>query len=57
VLRSVDKADQFPPNDIIFDPNILTVATGLEEHRNYGVDFPKQQPDQKICQARVSVAE
>ncbi len=30
---------QFPPNDIIFDPNILTVATGLEEHRNYAVDF------------------
>jgi 5-methyltetrahydrofolate--homocysteine methyltransferase len=29
----------FPPNDIIFDPNILTVATGLEEHRNYAVDF------------------
>ena len=28
-----------PPNDIIFDPNILTVATGLEEHRNYAVDF------------------
>ncbi|MFL6538054.1 MAG: methionine synthase, partial [Chthoniobacterales bacterium] len=27
------------PNDIIFDPNVLTVATGLEEHRNYGVDF------------------
>src|SRR5205823_6180963 len=26
-------------NDIIFDPNILTVATGLEEHRNYAVDF------------------
>src|SRR3989442_6092179 len=25
----------FPPNDIIFDPNILTVATGLDEHRNY----------------------
>ena len=32
------KAD-FPANDIIFDPNILTVATGLEEHRNYAVDF------------------
>ena len=32
------KAD-FPPSDIIFDPNILTVATGLDEHRNYGVDF------------------
>ena len=29
----------FEPNDIIFDPNILTVATGLEEHRNYAVDF------------------
>jgi 5-methyltetrahydrofolate--homocysteine methyltransferase len=28
-----------PPNDIIFDPNVLTVATGLEEHRSYGVDF------------------
>ncbi|HEV8185262.1 MAG TPA: methionine synthase, partial [Chthoniobacterales bacterium] len=27
------------PNDIIFDPNVLTVATGLDEHRNYGVDF------------------
>ncbi|HEY3659778.1 MAG TPA: methionine synthase, partial [Candidatus Udaeobacter sp.] len=30
---------EFPANDIIFDPNILTVATGLDEHRNYGVDF------------------
>ena len=30
---------QFPTNDIIFDPNILTVATGLDEHRNYAVDF------------------
>src|ERR1044071_9544225 len=28
----------FPPQDIIFDPNILTVATGLEEHNNYAVD-------------------
>ncbi len=27
------------PTDIIFDPNVLTVATGLEEHRNYAVDF------------------
>ncbi len=34
----IERAD-FPPNDIIFDPNILTVATGLEEHRNYAVDF------------------
>ena len=31
----------FPASDIIFDPNILTVATGLEEHRNYAVDFLK----------------
>jgi len=29
----------FPAEDIIFDPNILTVATGLEEHNNYAVDF------------------
>ena len=30
---------EFPANDIIFDPNVLTVATGLDEHRNYAVDF------------------
>lgn len=29
----------FPPQDIIFDPNILTVATGMEEHNNYAVEF------------------
>ena len=29
----------FPPEDIIFDPNILTVATGMEEHNNYALDF------------------
>ncbi len=29
----------FPPQDIIFDPNVLTVATGIEEHNNYAVDF------------------
>jgi len=34
----VDKVG-FPPEDIIFDPNILTVGTGLEEHNNYAVDF------------------
>src|SRR6185369_1571397 len=28
-----------PPEDIIFDPNIFAIATGLEEHNNYGVDF------------------
>ena len=29
----------FPPEDIIFDPNIFAVATGIEEHNNYAVDF------------------
>ncbi|MBK9707618.1 MAG: methionine synthase [Acidobacteria bacterium] len=29
----------FPPQDIIFDPNVLTVATGIDEHNNYAVDF------------------
>jgi 5-methyltetrahydrofolate--homocysteine methyltransferase len=29
----------FPPQDIIFDPNILTVATGIEEHNNYAINF------------------
>ena len=30
---------KFPPQDIIFDPNILAIATGIEEHDNYAVDF------------------
>src|SRR5690606_17646293 len=34
----VDKLD-FPPEDIIFDPNIFAIATGIEEHNNYAVDF------------------
>ena len=29
----------FNPNDIIFDPNVLTIATGIEEHNEYGVAF------------------
>jgi 5-methyltetrahydrofolate--homocysteine methyltransferase len=33
------KRANFSASDIIFDPNVLTVATGLEEHRNYAVDF------------------
>ncbi|MEO7298774.1 MAG: homocysteine S-methyltransferase family protein, partial [Verrucomicrobiota bacterium] len=40
--RSYDLLTQkigFPPQDIIFDPNILTVATGMDEHNNYAVDF------------------
>lgn len=34
----VEKID-FPPTDIIFDPNVLAIATGIEEHDNYAVDF------------------
>merc|ERR1712194_889920 len=30
---------RFPPEDIVFDPNVLTIGTGMEEHSNYGVDF------------------
>ena len=30
---------KFPPEDIIFDPNVLTIGTGMEEHSNYAVDF------------------
>lgn len=39
--RSYDTlvANGFPPEDIIFDPNIFAVATGIEEHNNYAVDF------------------
>ncbi len=40
--RSYDLLTQtvgFPPQDIIFDPNILTVGTGIDEHNNYAVDF------------------
>lgn len=33
------KEVNFPPEDIIFDPNVLTIATGIEDHNNYAVDF------------------
>ncbi len=32
-------ANGFPPEDIIFDPNVFAIATGIEEHNNYAVDF------------------
>ena len=32
---------RFPPEDIIFDPNVLAIATGIEEHNNYAIDFIK----------------
>ncbi|MDQ9169255.1 methionine synthase [Oxalobacteraceae bacterium R-40] len=35
LMQSID----FPPEDIIFDPNIFAIATGIEEHNNYAVDF------------------
>jgi len=39
--RLLVKEAAFPPSDIIFDPNILAIATGMEEHNNYSVDFIK----------------
>ena len=47
---------EIPSSDIIFDPNILTVATGLEEHRNYAVDFIEatRWTKQNLPHARVS---
>ncbi len=46
----------FPPEDIIFDPNIFAVATGLPEHDNYGVDFinATRRIKQTLPHARVS---
>ncbi|TCK18271.1 methionine synthase (B12-dependent) [Thiogranum longum] len=46
----------FPPEDIIFDPNIFAVATGIEEHNNYGVDFIEatRQIKQTLPHAKVS---
>lgn len=39
--RILTRELNFPPEDIIFDPNILTIATGIEEHANYAVEFLK----------------
>ena len=46
----------FPPEDIIFDPNIFAVATGIEEHNNYAVDFfeATQRIKQNLPYCRVS---
>ena len=46
----------FPPQDIIFDPNVLTLATGMEEHNNYAVDFIRATHwiKQNLPRARVS---
>ena len=46
----------FPPEDIIFDPNIFAIATGIEEHNNYGIDFIQgtEWIKQNLPHARVS---
>ncbi|NDA61372.1 MAG: methionine synthase, partial [Chitinophagia bacterium] len=46
----------FPPQDIIFDPNIFAIATGIEEHNNYAVDFIEatREIKQKMPLAKVS---
>ncbi len=46
----------FPPEDIIFDPNIFAIATGIEEHDNYGVDFIEatRAIKQQLPHARIS---
>jgi 5-methyltetrahydrofolate--homocysteine methyltransferase len=46
----------FPPEDIIFDPNIFAIATGIDEHNNYGVDFIEatRAIKQKLPYAKVS---
>jgi 5-methyltetrahydrofolate--homocysteine methyltransferase len=51
----VDKL-AFPPEDIIFDPNVLAIATGIEEHNNYAIDFIKTTEwiKQNLPYARVS---
>ncbi|MEX3605519.1 MAG: methionine synthase [Burkholderia sp.] len=51
----VEECD-FPPEDIIFDPNIFAVATGIEEHNNYAVDFIEATHwiKQNLPQAKIS---
>ncbi|MBC9889221.1 MAG: methionine synthase, partial [Opitutae bacterium] len=46
----------FDPQDVIFDPNVLTVATGMEEHNSYGIDFIEAAREiKRVCPgARVS---
>src|SRR6187455_3892400 len=47
----------FPPEDIIFDPNIFAIATGLEEHNNYGVDFIERRAGSgRTCRTHISPA-
>ena len=45
LLTHPDGPVRFNPVDIVFDLNILTICTGMEEHNNYGVDFIKATED------------
>src|SRR5699024_11943579 len=56
VYRILTEEVGFAPQDIIFDPNILTVATGIEAHNNYAVDFFKATKwiKENLPQAKVS---
>jgi 5-methyltetrahydrofolate--homocysteine methyltransferase len=38
-LRTAFEGSEFPAEDIIFDPNIFAIATGIEEHSNYAIDY------------------
>ncbi|MBA3510947.1 dihydropteroate synthase, partial [Sphingomonas sp.] len=42
-------ADGFPPEDIIFDPNIFAIATGIDEHRRYAIDFIEATRDIRLA--------
>lgn len=44
----------FDPNDIIFDPNILTIGTGMEEHNDYAVNFIRATKLIKVMQLSLS---
>ena len=46
----------YAPQDIIFDPNIFAVATGLEEHNNYGVDFIEATKEIKVLMPLTKVS-
>ena len=48
----------FPAEDIIFDPNIFAVATGIEEHNNYGIDFIEaaRADPARACRSSISPA-
>jgi 5-methyltetrahydrofolate--homocysteine methyltransferase len=49
-------ADGFPPEDIIFDPNIFAIATGIEEHRRYALDFIEAAKEIRACCPHVHIS-